>query len=93
LTVTEHPLVTHAWWIATERERMGFVWAGDMEKDPRRAGGGRVAWGRKPNNDLYVLDPEADPDWSPTSDERWDECYPYAGQPPRLPDDYDRSHR
>jgi hypothetical protein len=65
----------------------------DMEKDPRRAGGGRVAWGRKPNNDLYVLDPEADPDWSPTSDERWDECYPYAGQPPRLPDDYDRSHR
>jgi hypothetical protein len=90
--MAEHPLVMHAWWIATERERMGFTWCGDMEQDPRRSGGPRVAWGRKPNDDLYVLDLEADPSWEPLADEQWDSCYPHAGHPPHLPKDYVREH-
>jgi hypothetical protein len=80
-----HPLLQHAWWIAHERERMGFTWAGDMEQDPRTAGGPRVAWGRASNNDLYVLDPEAGAAWTPISEEQWDDRYPYASHPPHLP--------
>lgn len=83
--MNEFPWFEHARWLSGERERMGFVWAGDMEQDPRTAGGPRVAWGRTPNDDLYVLDPEADPSWEPLSDEQWDNCYPHASHPPHLP--------
>lgn len=82
--MNEHPLLAHARWLSDERERMGFIWAGDMEQDPRTPGSGRVAWGRMPNDDLYVLDRE-EPSWRPISDEEWDELYPHTSHPPHLP--------
>lgn len=72
--------------MASEREKMGFVWLGSVEEDPRSAGGNRIMWGRKPNNDLYVLDLESDPGWEPIADGQWDNIYPHAGHPPHLPE-------
>lgn len=82
-------MITYAHLLADERERMGFVWTGDEEKDPRYMDldprceqQGRVVWARDEEDNLFVLEGT---EWKKISDEQWRESYPHAATPPHLP--------
>lgn len=75
--------------LAAERERMGFVWCGDMEidgrfmdSDPRCSRPGRVMWGRDRDGGLWAR--EADGEWRELAEEEWSDSYPFAAVPSRL---------
>lgn len=79
-------------WASVEREKMGFVWLGTCEADPRAPGPPTLVWGRDRKNGLHVaIWPEEGSmllDWCEISEQEWTTTYPHANLPLRLPDDY-----
>jgi hypothetical protein len=72
---------------AAERERMGFVWLGTCEADPRQPGPPMLAWGRTPGDALFVrvLTGPQPTGWGPTTEAEWRNRWPHSHVPSGLP--------